>query len=170
MLFRSEPERKGRPRWTGVPDEQKRAVLANRRRGKSDRGKALQRRRSEIVERSFAHVCETGGGRRSWLKGLVTVTKRYTMAIAARNLGLVMRKLFGIGKPRTLQAGGKPDGADGAKGEGYRGPDGPGNGPDGLLKRLLRHLRAFSIRQRDGTRAPANNWRKREPFAFAMAW
>ena len=166
----AEPERTGRLRWTGVPDEQKRAVLANRRRGKSDRGKALQRRRSEVVERSFAHVCETGGGRRSWLKGLVTVTKRYTMAIAARNLGLVMRKLFGIGKPRTLQAGGKPDGTDGAKGEGHGGPDGPGNGPDGLLKRLLRHLRAFSIRPRAGILAPANNWREREPFAFAMAW
>ena len=164
----AEPDRKGRPRGTGVPDEQKRAVTSNRRRGKSDRGQAWQRRRSEVVERSFAHVCETGGGRRSWLKGLVKVTKRYTMAIAARNLGLVMRKRFGIGKPRTLQAGGKPDGEEGSNGEGHGEP--AGNGPDGLLKRLLRHLRAFSIRQRNGTLAPANNWREREPFAFAMAW
>ena len=90
------------------------------------------------------------------------------MAIAARNLGLVMRKVFGIGKPRTLHAGGKPDGEEGSNGEGHGEP--AGNGPDGLLKRLFRHLRALSIRQRNGTLAPNNNWRKREPFAFAMAW
>jgi hypothetical protein len=58
------------------------------------------------VERSFAHVCETGGGRRSWLRGLVKVTKRYVVQVAAHNLGLLMRKLLGIGKPRRLQGGG----------------------------------------------------------------
>ena len=71
----------------------------------ADRGKRLQKKRSELVERSFAHVCETGGARRSWLRGLEKVNKRYKMVAAARNLGLVMRKLFGIGKPRCLQGG-----------------------------------------------------------------
>ena len=58
------------------------------------------------MERSFAHVCETGGGRRTWLRGLVKVTKRYVVQVAAHNLGVLMRKLFGMGKPRRLQGGG----------------------------------------------------------------
>ena len=43
--------------------------------------------------------------RRSWLKGVVDVTKRYLIAAAAHNLGRILRKLFGIGKPKTLQGG-----------------------------------------------------------------
>jgi len=31
------------------------------------------------------------------------VTKRYLVQVAARNLGVIMRKLFGIGTPRGLQ-------------------------------------------------------------------
>ena len=58
------------------------------------------------VERSFAHVCETGGARRTWLCGLTKINKRYLMVAAARNLGILMLKLFGMGKPRTLQAAG----------------------------------------------------------------
>ena len=67
------------------------------------RSKRLQRRRSELVERSFAHLCDTGGARRTWLRGLAKIRKRYTIHAAARNLGVVMRQLFGFGKPRTLQ-------------------------------------------------------------------
>jgi len=44
---------------------------------KGNRGKALQRKRSEFPERSFAHVCETGGARRTWLRGLTKISKRY---------------------------------------------------------------------------------------------
>lgn len=67
------------------------------------RGKRLQRLRSELTERSFAHVCETGGARRCWLQGMLKVTKRYLLQVAARNLSLIMRKLFGMGTPRGLQ-------------------------------------------------------------------
>src|SRR5262249_11204638 len=80
-----------------------RAYRNNRRRVRGARGKRWQRLRSERVERSFAHVCETGGGRRSWLRGLVEVSKRYLLQVAAHNLGMVMRKLFGVGTPRSLQ-------------------------------------------------------------------
>jgi len=59
------------------------------------------------VERSFAHVCRTGGARRSWLRGLEDVTKRYLMYVAGRNLGVIMRSLFGVGKPKTLEAVGR---------------------------------------------------------------
>ncbi len=77
--------------------------MNNRDRMQRDKGKVLQRARSELCERSFAHLCESGGMRRTWLKGLVETTKRYLMAAAAHNLGRVLFKLFGVGKPRGLQ-------------------------------------------------------------------
>jgi transposase len=100
------PERKpkGKRNWRDVPEEKRRAVLNNRRRVCRAKSKRLQRLRSERVERSFAHICDTGGARRSWLHGLEKVQKRYSIAAMARNLGLLMRKVFGIGTPRGLQA------------------------------------------------------------------
>ncbi len=100
-----EPESRYRRRWTDKPAEHKEAVYANRRRVRGDRSKRLQRKRSEYVERTFAHMCETGDGRRTWLRGLENVTKRYLIQAAARNLGVILRKLFGIGTPRGLQSG-----------------------------------------------------------------
>jgi transposase len=101
-----EPKSRYPRRWTDKPTEHQRAVVNNRRRMSRAKGKGLQRQRSEKVERSFAHVCETGGARRTWLAGLDKINKRYLIVAAARNLGLLMLKLFGIGKPRTLQAAG----------------------------------------------------------------
>lgn len=98
-----EPKRRYRYRWLDKPVGQQEAVYANRRRVRGERSKRLQRQRSEKVERSFAHVCETGGARRTWLRGLETVSKRYLLQAAARNLGLVLRKLFGIGTAKSLQ-------------------------------------------------------------------
>ena len=98
-----EPELKHNRRWTDKPAEQKAAVYANRRRVKGERGRRMQRRRSEFVERTFAHVCETGGARRTWLRGLEKVQKRYLLAAAAHNIGVLMRKLFQMGTPRGLQ-------------------------------------------------------------------
>jgi transposase len=92
--------------WDDKPEAWQRATLGNRRRVQGARSKRLQKKRSELVERSFAHVCETGGGRRTWLRGIENVRKRYAVQVAAHNLGLLMRKLFGMGKPRTLQGGG----------------------------------------------------------------
>jgi transposase len=89
--------------WQDKPQAWRRETAANRRRVRGARSKRLQKKRSELVERSFAHVCETGGGRRTWLRGLLNVSKRYTVQVAAHNLGLLMRKLFGFGKPRALQ-------------------------------------------------------------------
>jgi transposase len=98
-----EPEAPQAHTWRDKPAEQERAYRNNRRRVRGTRGRRWQRLRSERVERSFAHVCETGGGRRTWLRGLVEVSKRYLMQVAAHNLGIVMRKLFGVGTPRALQ-------------------------------------------------------------------
>ncbi len=90
--------------WIDKPPEQKAAVYANRRRTRGTRGKKLQRLRSERVERTFAHVCETGGARRTWLHGIDKLRKRYLLAAAAHNLGCLMRGLFQMGTPRGLQA------------------------------------------------------------------
>lgn len=98
-----EAEQQYEHRWTDKPPELEQAYRSNRRRMQGDRGKRLQKKRSEMVERSFAHVCETGGARRMWLRGIEKVNKRYKMVVAARNLGLIMRKLFGVGTPRCLQ-------------------------------------------------------------------
>ena len=98
-----EPQRRHECTWTDKPAEQKAAVVANRRRTRGDRGRKLQRLRSERVERSFAHVCETGGARRTWLTGIDKVRKRYLISAAAHNLGVLMRQLFKMGTPRGLQ-------------------------------------------------------------------
>jgi transposase len=100
-----EPKRRHKSRWTDKPQGFRVAVVNNRRRTRRDKSRKLQRLRSERVERSFAHVCDSGGARRSWLRGLTDVTKRYLIAVAAHNLGRVLRALFGIGKPRSLQGG-----------------------------------------------------------------
>ena len=99
-----EPARVQKRRWKDKSLKQRSAVYSNRRRMKGDRGKRLQRLRSEFVERTFAHVCETGGARRTWLHGVEKVRKRYLIAAAAHNLGLLMRVLFKMGTPRGLQA------------------------------------------------------------------
>ncbi len=97
----SEPER-GRRSWKGKAEEQA-AVYANRRRIRGERGKRLLRQRGEKIERSFAHLYETGGMRRVHLRRHPNILKRLLVHVAAFNLGLVMRKLFGKGTPRGLQ-------------------------------------------------------------------
>lgn len=97
-----EPKRTSDWTWIDKSPEHQRAVHGNRQRVRRRKGKRLQRRRSELCERTFAHVCDSGGMRRTWLKGLIDVTKRYVIAAAAHNLGRIMRTLFGAGKPRGL--------------------------------------------------------------------
>src|SRR5207237_9144805 len=63
-------------------------------------GRKLLRLRGERIERTFALACETGAHRRVRLRGRDNVRKRYIAHIAALNLGLVMRTVFGHGTPR----------------------------------------------------------------------
>jgi len=97
----SEPDR-GTRRWKDK-ESAKTGIYANRRRVRSKRGKALLRRRGELLERSFAHCLETGGMRRVHLRGRANILKRYLVHVAAFNLSLVMRQFFGVGTPRGLQ-------------------------------------------------------------------
>jgi hypothetical protein len=57
--------------------------------------------RAVLCERAFAHVLDRGGMRRTWLRGRENVAKRYRVHVAAHNLGLIMRALFGAGTPRA---------------------------------------------------------------------
>jgi hypothetical protein len=102
--FIAEPKHPHGRRWNDKPRALRQAVEANRRRTRRAKGRRLQRLRSERVERSFAHICDTGGARRSWIRGLVEVTKRYLIAVAAHNLGRILHKLFGVGKPKAIGA------------------------------------------------------------------
>ncbi|MFM7158956.1 MAG: transposase, partial [Planctomycetaceae bacterium] len=91
--------------WTNKHETHSEAADANRRRSRGDRGRRLQRERSEKVERTFAHVCETGGARRTWIQGIEKFTKRYLIAAMSHKLFRMMRELFGMGIARGCQRG-----------------------------------------------------------------
>jgi len=95
-----EPKR-GRRKWEGKEAEQA-AVYGNRRRVQGSHGKGLQRRRGELIERSFAHCYETGGMRRVHLRGRQNVLKRQLIHVGAFNLSLIFRALLGAGTPRGV--------------------------------------------------------------------
>jgi transposase len=97
----AEPDR-GRRDWSDAPDAQ-RPVYGNRRRIRGVRGRRLMRRRGQTIERSFAHIYDTGGMRRTHLRGHTNILKRVLIHAGGFNLGLVMRHLIGIGTPRGLQ-------------------------------------------------------------------
>jgi len=97
----SEPER-GPRKWEGKRAAQA-AVYANRRRIRGKRGKALLRRRGELVERSFAHVYGTGGMRRTHLRKHENILKRLVIHVSAFNLSLILRRELKVGTPRGLQ-------------------------------------------------------------------
>jgi transposase len=97
----SEPDR-GRRDWSKEPEAQG-PVYGNRRRIRGRRGRRLMRRRGEYVERAFAHIYDTGGMRRTHLRGHTNILKRLLIHAGGFNLGLVMRLLIGFGTPRGLQ-------------------------------------------------------------------
>jgi transposase len=97
----SEPAR-GRRNWQGKHPARD-AVYGNRRRIGGTRGRRLLRQRGERLERPFAHAYETGGLRRVYLRGHSNILKRVLIHTAALNLGLLMRRLVGVGTPRSLQ-------------------------------------------------------------------
>jgi transposase len=97
----SEPER-GRRNWKKHP-EARDAVYRNRRRIRGARGLRVLRLRGERLERPFAHLYETGGMRRVYLRGHTNVRKRLLIHAGGFNLGLLMRQLIGVGTPRGLQ-------------------------------------------------------------------
>jgi transposase len=97
----AEPDR-GRRDWSEAPEAQA-PVYRNRRRIRGRRGRRLMRRRGELIERSFAHLYDTGGMRRTHLRGHSNILKRLLIHAGGFNLGLIMRHLIGVGTARGLQ-------------------------------------------------------------------
>jgi transposase len=97
----AEPNR-GRRRWKKKTTARD-AVYANRRRIRHTRGLALLRQRSARLERPNAHLYETGGLRRTHLRGHANILKRLLVHAGGFNLGLLLRKFLGVGTPRGLQ-------------------------------------------------------------------
>jgi transposase len=95
----AEPDR-GVRNWEGKQAE-KAAVYGNRRRIRGPRGKRLQRQRGEKIERNFAHQFDTGGMDRLYVRGIGNVHKKLLIQAAACNLALLMRSMYGAGKPRA---------------------------------------------------------------------
>ena len=102
----AEPRGKGVSRWRG-DDAARRGVYNNRARLLSGVAKAAFKLRTEVVERSFAHILDRGGMRRTWLRGRENVHKRYLLHVAGHNLGLLMRLLIGAGTPKEARARGQ---------------------------------------------------------------
>lgn len=98
--YASEPDR-GRRNWANKHDARD-AVYANRRRINGERGKRLLRSRGELLERPFAHCYETGGMRRTHLRGHGNILKRLLIHVGTGNIALLMRRLFGSGTPKAL--------------------------------------------------------------------
>ena len=97
-----EKKQKGQRHWEGKPEQQQ-AVYENRRRVNRAYGKSLLRKRGELIERSFAHCYDTGGMRRTHLRGQQNILKRLLIHVGAFNLSLIFRTLWGAGTPRELR-------------------------------------------------------------------
>jgi hypothetical protein len=87
--------------------EDARVVRQAKRSAGSKTGKELLRRRGMHLERSFAHILDAGGARRTTLRGLENLNKRFKVSAAIYNISQLMRKLFGVGTPKQLAAMGK---------------------------------------------------------------
>ena len=101
------PEKKKDRNLDTLTDAQREAVLASRAVNASDEGKQLLRKRGMHVERSFAHILDCGGMRRTTLRGEENIQKRYNIAAFGYNLSLLMRVLFGCGTLKQWLAGAK---------------------------------------------------------------
>ena len=86
------------------PQETK-VVGQAKRSARSQSGKALLRRRGMHLERTFAHILDAGGARRTTLRGLANLNKRFKLAAAIYNLWQLMRELLGVGTPKQWAAG-----------------------------------------------------------------
>ena len=80
-------------------------VRKARRSARSESGKKLLKKRGMHLERSFAHLLDAGGARRTTLRGLENLNKRFKLAAAIYNLSQLMRKLWGVGTPKQWAAG-----------------------------------------------------------------
>ena len=97
----SEPDR-GRRNWTKSPKARD-AVYRTSADSRSAWPAPAATPRRAPGERPFAHLYDTGGRRRVYLRGHTNIRKRLLIHAGGFNLGLLMRQLIGVGTPRGLQ-------------------------------------------------------------------
>jgi len=100
--YMREKKQAGQRHWEGKSEEQQ-AVYASRPRMNRSYGQQLLRKRGELIERSFAHCYDTGGMRRTHLRGHQNILKRLLIHVGAFNLSLIFPKLWGSGTPGELR-------------------------------------------------------------------
>lgn len=101
----SDPVRQRQP--GNLSPQETKVVRQAKRSAQSQSGKALLRRRGMHWERTFAHILDAGGARRTTLRGLANLNKRFKLAAAIYNLSQLMRELLGVGTPKQWAAGAK---------------------------------------------------------------
>ncbi len=84
--------------------EDAQVVRKAKRSAQSESGKELLQRRGMHLERTFAHILDAGGARRTTLRGLENLNKRFKFAAAVYNLSQLMRKLLKVGTPKQWAA------------------------------------------------------------------
>ena len=62
----------------------------------------MQRQRGEKIERNFAHQFDTGGMDRLYVRGIDNIHKKLLVQAATCNLALLMRSIYGAGKPKAV--------------------------------------------------------------------
>lgn len=94
----SEPDR-GRRNWKKSP-EVRDALYRNRR---AFAARAANACCGSAIGTTIAHLDETGGVRRVYLRGHTNILKRLPIHTGGLHLGLLMRELIGVGTLRGLQ-------------------------------------------------------------------
>ncbi len=87
-----------------LPPEQRQALRAARQTTTSRSGRWLMRHRGEFAERSFVHVLDYGGARRTTLRGRTNILKRYLVQTACLNLSILLRATCGVGTLKQMWA------------------------------------------------------------------
>ncbi len=77
--------------------EQRQALRTATRTCRSASGRWLMQHRGEFCERSFVHVLDYGGARRTTLRGRENILKRYLVQAACLNLPILLRETLQIG-------------------------------------------------------------------------
>ena len=80
-----------------LPEDQRRALRTAQHTLRSRSGRWLMRHRGEFCERSFVHVLDYGGARRTTLRGRENILKRYLVQATCLNLSILLRHTVGIG-------------------------------------------------------------------------
>ena len=99
----SDPRRAQR-RFDKLSSPERQILTRAQRSVSSQYGRKLLRKRGQHIERSFAHVLDAGGMRRTTVRGLENLNKRHQIAAACYNLSQLLRRLYGIGTPRQWAA------------------------------------------------------------------